>query len=89
MKNLANRITIDPQQCGGRPCIRGMRIRVIDVLDLLANGLSHDEILKELPDLEIEDIKAVSYTHLCWKTMKCIWWHADFRLASKSNWGRP
>lgn len=58
MKNLAGRITIDPQQCGGRPCIRGMRIRVVDVLDLLANGLSHDEIIKELPDLDKEDIKA-------------------------------
>ena len=58
MKNIADRITIDPKQCGGRPCIRGMRIRVIDVLDLLANGLSHDEIIKELPDLEREDIKA-------------------------------
>ena len=53
-----NRITIDPEQCGGRPCIRGMRIRVIDVLDLLANGLSAQQILEELPDLELEDIKA-------------------------------
>ena len=53
-----NRITIDPEQCGGRPCIRGMRIRVIDVLDLLGNGLSAQEVLEELPDLEPEDIKA-------------------------------
>ena len=52
------RITIDPNQCGGRPCIRGMRIRVIDVLDLLAAGLSHEQILEELPDLEDEDIEA-------------------------------
>ncbi len=52
------RITIDPNQCGGRPCIRGMRIRVIDVLDLLAAGLSHEQVLKELPDLEEEDIEA-------------------------------
>jgi len=52
------RITIDPHQCGGRPCIRGMRIRVIDVLDLLAAGLSHEQILEELPDLEEEDIEA-------------------------------
>lgn len=52
------RISIDPDQCGGRPCIRGLRIRVIDVLDLLAAGLSHDEILLELPDLEREDILA-------------------------------
>jgi len=52
------RITIDPDQCGGRPCIRGMRIRVIDVLDLLAAGLSHEQILEEMPDLEEEDIEA-------------------------------
>lgn len=52
------RITIDPEQCGGRPCIRGMRIRVVDVLDLLANGLTAEQILSELPDLEPEDIQA-------------------------------
>ena len=52
------RITVDPNQCGGRPCIRGMRIRVIDVLDLLAAGLSREQILEELPDLEEEDIEA-------------------------------
>lgn len=56
--NWRERITIDPNQCGGRPCIRGMRIRVIDVLDLLAAGLSHEQILEELPDLEEEDIEA-------------------------------
>ena len=52
------RITINPKQCGGRPCIRGMRIRVIDVLDLLANGLTPEEVLSELPDLEAEDVRA-------------------------------
>ena len=55
---LAERITVDPEQCGGRPCIRGMRIRVSDVLDLLANGLSPEQILAEMPDLELEDIHA-------------------------------
>jgi uncharacterized protein (DUF433 family) len=55
---LGERITVDPEQCGGRPCIRGMRIRVIDVLDLLANGLSPEQVLEELPDLEAEDIRA-------------------------------
>ncbi len=54
----ANRITVNHRQCGGRPCIRGMRIRVIDVLDLLAAGLGFDRILEELPDLEREDIVA-------------------------------
>lgn len=53
-----DRITFNPQQCGGRPCIRGMRIRVKDVLDLLAAGLSEEEILKDYPDLEFEDIRA-------------------------------
>jgi uncharacterized protein (DUF433 family) len=58
MHDWRQRITTHPDQCGGRPCIRGMRIRVIDVLDLLAAGLSHGEILEELPDLEPEDIEA-------------------------------
>ena len=52
------RITFEPGKCGGRPCIRGMRIRVTDVLGLLANGLSFKEILEEMPDLEAEDILA-------------------------------
>ena len=59
MPQLLERITVNPKQCGGRPCIRGMRIRVADVLDLLAAGLSADEILEDLPDLEMEDIRAV------------------------------
>jgi len=56
--NLAERITVDPEQCGGRPCIHGMRIRVTDVLDLLANGLTFEEVLAEFPYLETEDIQA-------------------------------
>lgn len=59
MSYIAERITVNLEQCGGRPCIRGMRIRVVDVLDLLAVGLSFAEILEELPDLDLEDIKAV------------------------------
>ena len=55
---LRPRITSNPEQCGGRPCIRGMRIRVTDVLDLLASGLSFKEILEEMPDLNSEDIVA-------------------------------
>lgn len=55
---LAERITVDPEQYGGRPCVRGMRIRVTDVLDLLANGLSPEQIVEELPDLELEDVRA-------------------------------
>lgn len=51
-------ITVDPEQCGGRPCIRGLRIRVTDVLDLLASGLDAAQVLSELPDLEPADITA-------------------------------
>jgi uncharacterized protein (DUF433 family) len=58
MANPADRITVDPKQCGGRPCVRGMRIRVSDVLDLLANGLSREQVVEELPDLEPADIEA-------------------------------
>jgi len=62
MSEKDNRITTNPKQCGGRPCIRGMRIRVTDVLDLLSTGLSFEEILDEMPDLEREDIvAAISY----------------------------
>ena len=58
MTDLLKRITANPGQCGGRPCIRGMRIRVTDVLDLLAEGLSLGGLLSEMPDLEPEDIAA-------------------------------
>jgi uncharacterized protein (DUF433 family) len=58
MANLTERITVDPEQRGGRPCIRGMRIRVTDILDLLANGLTSVQVLEELPDLEPKDIQA-------------------------------
>jgi uncharacterized protein (DUF433 family) len=58
MSDLLAKITINPRQCGGRPCIRGMRIRVSDVLDLFAAGLSAEEILEEMPDLDADDLKA-------------------------------
>jgi uncharacterized protein (DUF433 family) len=58
MQSLLDRITSEPDKFGGRPCIRGLRIRVVDVLDLLAAGLSHAEIVAELPDLELDDIRA-------------------------------
>ena len=56
--NWKERITTNPKQSSGQPCIRGMRIRVVDVLDLLAAGLSRKQVLDELPDLEEEDIEA-------------------------------
>ncbi len=53
-----HRITARPEQCGGRPCIRGMRIRVKDILDLLASGASREVILADFPYLEAEDVVA-------------------------------
>jgi uncharacterized protein (DUF433 family) len=52
------RITFNPEQCGGRPCIRGMRIRVADILEMLAQDVSVEELLTDFPDLEREDIRA-------------------------------
>ena len=56
--DLADRITVDPEQCGGRPCLRGLRIRVKDILDLLAAGAGREEILSDYPLLQAEDITA-------------------------------
>jgi uncharacterized protein (DUF433 family) len=58
MADLMSRITVNPEQCGGRPCVRGLRVRVSDVLDLLASGLSGEQVLEELPYLEPEDLQA-------------------------------
>lgn len=56
--NLESRITHDPLQCGGKPCVRGMRIRVSDILQMLAEGVGNEEILQDFPDLEPQDIQA-------------------------------
>lgn len=55
---MGNRITHNPEQCGGRPCIRGMRIRVQDILELYATGQTSEQILADFPDLEADDLKA-------------------------------
>jgi uncharacterized protein (DUF433 family) len=55
---LLKRITVEPGKCGGQPCIRGKRMRVTDILDLLSHGTSHEEILRDYPFLEPEDILA-------------------------------
>ena len=60
-EDLRRRITSEPGKCGGRPCIRGLRIRVSDVLDLLAHGAPIAEILRDYPDLVEADIRAC-----CW-----------------------
>lgn len=56
--NLLSRITLEPGKCGGRPCIRGFRLRVGDILDLIAAGASHEEILADYDFLELDDIRA-------------------------------
>jgi len=55
---LLERITREPGKLGGKPCIRGMRIPVSEVLGLLAHGMTAQEVLQQLPDLELEDIQA-------------------------------
>jgi uncharacterized protein (DUF433 family) len=55
---LLDRITVNADQCGGRPCVRGMRIRVIDVLEQLAAGLTSEQVVEELPYLEVADVVA-------------------------------
>ena len=56
--NLLDRITVEPDKCGGRPCIRGLRIRVSDILAMLADGVSPEDVLRDFPYLEPDDIKA-------------------------------
>jgi uncharacterized protein (DUF433 family) len=56
--NYSDRITIEPGKRSGKPCIRGLRITVSDVLEYLASGMTEEEILSEFPDLELEDIRA-------------------------------
>jgi uncharacterized protein (DUF433 family) len=56
--DAVQRITFDPEVCGGRPCVRGMRIRVADILEMLGNGVSESEILSDFPDLEREDLRS-------------------------------
>ena len=53
-----NRITIEPGKRGGKPCIRGLRITVYDILEYLAGGMTEQQILQDFPDLELEDIRA-------------------------------
>ena len=65
MADHLSRITVTSGLCGGRPCIRGMRVRVSDLVDLLNSGLTHEQVLDEMPDLERADITAaVQYAAL-------------------------
>jgi uncharacterized protein (DUF433 family) len=56
--DYADRITIEPGKRGGKPCIRGLRITVYDVLEYLASGMTEQEILADFPDLTVEDVRA-------------------------------
>ena len=56
--NYSDRITLEPEKRGGKPCIRGLRITVYDILEYLASGMTEAEILADFPDLELEDIQA-------------------------------
>ena len=56
--NQIGRITVDPDKCGGRPCIRATRVRVKDVLEMLASGMTKEKILQDFPYLEADDISA-------------------------------
>lgn len=58
MDNLLSRITIRPEQCHGQPCIRGLRMRVVDILQMLASGMSSEAILADYEFLEPDDVKA-------------------------------
>lgn len=58
MSELLKRITIRAEQCHGQPCIRGLRIRVSDILEMLAGGMTHEQILADFPYLEGDDIRA-------------------------------
>lgn len=58
MAALLDRVTLDPSICGGRPCLRGTRVRVQDILDMLAGGATPEQILADFPYLEADDIRA-------------------------------
>ena len=58
MATIAERVTVNPNQWGGRACVRSMRIRVTEVLDLMGNGLTPEQLLAEVPDFEFEEIQA-------------------------------
>jgi len=60
MGELLDRITIEPGKCGGKPCIRGLRVRVADILEMIAAGMSSAEILENFPYLEADDIRAAA-----------------------------
>ena len=73
---MNERITFNSEQCGGRPCIRGLRIRVKDILDLLAAKVPRQEILEDFPYLEDEDIDACLQYAVKLGDRSVVWWCA-------------
>ena len=74
MSDPLSRITIRPEQCGGKPCIRGMRMRVIDVLEMLAGGATPEEIVEDFDFLEMDDIRAslnYAFDYCAVRTPRC------------------
>ena len=71
-----DRITFDPEQCGGRPCIRGYRLRVKDVMEMFGAGMTEEEILEDYEFLEPEDIRA------CHQFVASKFDHAIFQVAA-------
>ncbi|MCA1957886.1 MAG: DUF433 domain-containing protein [Nitrospira sp.] len=89
--DLLQRITIEPGKCGGRPCIRGLRVRVQDILDMLAAGASKEKILRDYPYLERDDIRAAITSPLhTWTIRSCRHKPHDIsrgrRLPARSRW---
>ncbi len=80
-----HRITVDPSQCGGRPCLRGLRIPVRDVLDLLAAGAERAEILADYPLLENGDITTALDTPRGRATIWCCAWLDALRISVASH----
>ena len=70
--NYLERITIESDKRGGKPCLRGLRITVYDILDYLAGGMTTDEILGDFPDLEREDIQAALAFAAIWSLQKWV-----------------
>jgi uncharacterized protein (DUF433 family) len=86
---LENRITIDPEKRGGKPCIRGLRMTVYDVLEYLASGMSEEDILKDFPDLTRETSALVLLLRLIENENLCRFLRREAPLRVARPRGRP
>ena len=80
-----NRITVDPKQMNGVPCIRGLRIPVATVVGMVAEGMTFEEIVREFPDLEPEDVRAAFVYHYPLSGMK-IEYEKPLKVVGKGEW---